>query len=169
MKEGLGANARIISGYRGSNEAVLAFQRNEVDGIGASYVNLTRRFPDWVKDNVVRIIVQYGHDKRLSGLPDVPTARELARTPEDLALIKLTELPLTLGFPLAGPPGISPDVVKQLREAFTAMMESADYRDALSKAGLEFSPRSGELLLQDIKEIMNVRPDVISRYQTIVK
>jgi tripartite-type tricarboxylate transporter receptor subunit TctC len=168
VKEGLGASAKIITGYRGSNEAVVAFQRNEVDGIGASYVNLTRRFPDWVKNDVVRIIVQYGHEKRLPGLPDVPTARELAQTPDDLDLIKLTELPLTLGFPLAAPPGVPAENVKILREAFMTMLQDPQYRADLAKAGLEYSPRSGELLLGDIREIMSVKPNVIARYKTLV-
>lgn len=168
VKEGLGASAKIITGYRGSNEAVVAFQRNEVDGIGASYVNLTRRFPDWVKNDVVRIIVQYGHEKRLPGLPDVPTARELAQTPDDLDLIKLTELPLTLGFPLAAPPGVPAENVKILREAFMTMLQDPQYQADLAKAGLEYSPRSGELLLGDIREIMSVKPNVIARYKTLV-
>ncbi len=168
VKEGLGASAKIITGYRGSNEAVVAFQRNEVDGIGTSYVNLSRRFPDWVKNDVVRIIVQYGHEKRLPELPDVPTARELAQTPDDLDLIKLTELPLTLGFPLAAPPGVPAENVKVLREAFAAMLQDPQYKAELGKAGLEYSPRSGELLLKDIREIMSVKPNVIARYKSLV-
>ncbi len=167
VKEGLGASAKIITGYRGSSEAILAFQRKEVDGIGASYINLTRRFPDWVPTDQVRVIVQYGHDKRLAGLPNVPTARELARTPDDLALIKLTELPLTFGFPVAAPPDVPAERVAELRQAFESVMKDKDYRAAIEKAGLEFSPRRGEDLAVDIGEIMSVRPDVVTRYRLI--
>ena len=167
VKEGLGASAKIITGYRGSSEAILAFQRNEVDGIGASYVNLMRRFPDWVSTDHVRVIVQYGHEKRLEGLPNVPTARELARTPDDLELIKLTELPLVFGFPVAAPPEAPAERVQELRRAFSSVMQDAGYRAAIEKAGLEFSPRGGEDLTTDIKDIMVVRPAVIARYRLI--
>ena len=167
VKEGLGASAKIITGYRGSSEAILAFQRNEVDGIGASYVNLMRRFPDWVSTDKVRVIVQYGHETRLDGLPDVPTARELARTPDDLALIKLTELPLTFGFPIAAPSETPTDRVQELRRAFSSVMQDPGYRAAIEKAGVEFSPRSGEDLAADIKDVMGVRPDVVARYRLI--
>ena len=167
VKEGLHASSKIITGYRGSSEAILAFQRNEVDGMGASWINLTRRFPDWAPKDVVRIIVQYRHDHRLEGLPDVPTARELAQSPEDLELIKLTELPLTLGFPIGAPPDVPAERVAELRKAFMSVMRDSDYRAGMEKAGLEFSPRSGEDLATDLQGITSVRPAVAARYKLI--
>ena len=167
VKEGLAANAKILTGYK-SGENILALERGELDGIGASYINLSRRNPDWIAKNFIQIIVQYGHSKRLPELPNVPTARELALTPGDLDLIKFCELPLVLGFPLGAPPGVPPDRVALLRKAFMETMVDPDYRAAVDKAKLEFSPKSGESLAADLVEAAKVPAEAIARYKLLV-
>jgi tripartite-type tricarboxylate transporter receptor subunit TctC len=166
VKEALGANAKILPGYK-SGEVLLLLERGELDGIGVSYFNLTRRNPEWLPKNFVQVIVQYVRPTRLPGLPDVPTAWELARTPDDLALIKLAELAFSLGYPFAAPPGVPEDRLVLLRKGFAATMEDPAYKAALEKAGLEYSPKYGEALLSDLREATKASPAVIAQYKRL--
>lgn len=167
VKEAMGANVNIIKGYRGGSVIRLALTQGEIDGMGNGYGNFPRQFPDWLANNFVRFLVQYGHDKRIDALPDVPTAREMARTPEDLALIKFFELSLTLGFPLAAPPGVPEERLAQLRAAFDATMRDPAYIATLAKAKLDFSPKSGARLAADIRDGTNVSPAMADRYKRL--
>ena len=78
----LGTKFKLVMGYRGSNEAMLAVERGEVEGHSTSWTALKVAHPDWVGDESVSILVQFAL-KRHAELPDVPTAVELGRTDED--------------------------------------------------------------------------------------
>ena len=104
----------------------------------------------------------------MAQLPDVPTGRELARTADDLALIKFCELSFTLGFPFAAPPGVPAERVGLLCKAFDATMQDPDYIAAVKKARLEYSPKAGEGLSGDILDATKVSPAVIARYKALV-
>ena len=90
------------------------------------------------KEGFIRVMVQYGHAERMKELPDVPTARELTSNPDDLALIKFSEDPLSLGSPFGAPPGVPADRVEILRNAFKKTMEDPEYKAAIAKAGSEY-------------------------------
>ena len=162
-KEVLGGNLNVIEGYRGGNEVRLALTRGEIDGMGTGYNNVVQQYPQWIADKFVRFIVQYGHATRLPELADVPTARELAGTPDDVALIKFFELALTLGYPLAMPPGVPVERVELIRKAFTAAMADPDYVALVRKANLDLSPRFGAELGKDIADAANIPPVVLDR------
>ena len=77
-----GAKIKIVTGYPGTNEIQLAIERGEVDGLcGLSWSTLKGRYPHWLKEKKANILVQAGI-KRQPELPDVPSASELAKEPE---------------------------------------------------------------------------------------
>jgi tripartite-type tricarboxylate transporter receptor subunit TctC len=81
-----GTKLKLIMGYRGSNEAMLAVERGEVEGHSTSWTALKVAHPDWVADKKISIFVQYAI-KRHADLPDVPTAVELGRSEEERAVL----------------------------------------------------------------------------------
>ena len=168
LKEALGLNLKIIEGYKGSSELDLAFERGEVDGHTVGYANMLSRQPEWLEKNFVRPMIQFGRIDRLPALKDVPTAREVARTPEDRALIEFTEAPLLMAFPFAAPPGVPADRVRILRQAFRGTMEDKDYRADVEKSKLEYTPKYGEELQAIIAGMAKAPKVVVDRYNEIV-
>ena len=58
-KNVFGAKARLVSGYPGTNDIVLAMERGEVDGLcGISWSTIKTRHPEWLTSHSVNIIVQ---------------------------------------------------------------------------------------------------------------
>jgi tripartite-type tricarboxylate transporter receptor subunit TctC len=159
----LGGNFNVIEGYRGGQEIRLALTRGEIDGMGTGYNTVVSQYPQWIAEKFVRFLVQYGHDFRLPDLADVPTARELAKTPDDAALIKFFELALTLGFPFNMPPEVPKDRVDIVREAFAKTMQDPEYQALVKKAGLEMSPKLGADLQKEITEATKISPAVVER------
>ena len=77
-----GAKIKIVTGYPGTNEIQLATERGEVDGLcGLSWSTLKGRYPHWLKDRKANILIQAGIKKQPE-LPDVPSATELAKQPD---------------------------------------------------------------------------------------
>jgi tripartite-type tricarboxylate transporter receptor subunit TctC len=164
LKEALGLNFKLISGYKGSDDMELAFERGEVDGHTSGYNSVLSRHPQWIEKGFIRTMLQFGRIDRLPVLKDVPTARELATNPADRALIEFAELPLLIARPVAAPPGIPADRLKILREAFDKTMADADHKAESDKQKLELSPKSGAEVQEIAASLAKVDPEVVQRY-----
>jgi hypothetical protein len=81
MNNVLGTKFKLIMGYRGSSEAMLAVERGEVEGHSTSWTALKVAHPDWIEQKNVTLLVQFAL-KRHRELPDLPTAVDLARDEE---------------------------------------------------------------------------------------
>ena len=154
LRETIGLNVKIITGYPDSGAIFLAVDRKEVDGrfVGLSAVSSSKS--DWLKpEGPVRTLLQFGRPERNRLFPDTPTARELAKDERARALIGLAELPYQLSRPLAAPPGLPPERAKALQDAFMAMQGDADYLKEAERLGLDVSPVDGEQALALIEKL----------------
>src|SRR3954469_22277163 len=80
----IGTKFKIVTGYAGLGAVDLAIERGEVQGkVGSTWKSLNSGpSANWVKDNIVSVIVQLGVKKAPDIPADVPLALDLARTPE---------------------------------------------------------------------------------------
>src|ERR1700684_317404 len=103
----LGTRMKVIPGYPGQNDALVAMERGELDGYpSVFYSALSSTRPNWLADQTARAIVQYGPGK-LRALGDVPFAPDLVTDPADKALMQAAFAPLSIGRPLLLPPGVN--------------------------------------------------------------
>src|SRR5499426_2469638 len=123
-----GAKIKIVTGYPGTNEIQLATERGEVDGLcGLSWSTLKGRYPHWLaKDKKANILVQAGIKKQ-ADLPDVPSATELAKTPEQTQILNLVLIGQAMARPFAAPPGIPADRKAALIAAFDRTTKDPDF------------------------------------------
>jgi tripartite-type tricarboxylate transporter receptor subunit TctC len=126
-----GTKFKVISGYKGNGEAMLAMERREVHGIvGTELSSLRATRPDWIRDNKVRIVMQIGLTKS-PDLPDVPSGLDLIKSEEGRKIFELLLARQEYGRPFALPPGTPPEVVAAFRRAFAAMVkDEAFLKDA---------------------------------------
>ena len=164
LKEALGLNLKIVSGYKASEEVALAFTRKELDAHADGYVSFKATRGEWLEKKQVRIMVQFGRVDRLPELKDVPTARELAPTPDDRALIEFAEAPLRMARPFAAPPNVPAERVRILRAAFIKTMADPAYLKEIKTQNAEHSPLDGEGVQKVVQELLSVSPAVTKRY-----
>jgi tripartite-type tricarboxylate transporter receptor subunit TctC len=86
MNHVFGTKFKLVMGYKGSNEAMLAVERGEVEGHSTSYTALKVAHPDWLREGKVTILVQFAL-KRHPEMPDIPTAVDLARSDEERVIL----------------------------------------------------------------------------------
>jgi tripartite-type tricarboxylate transporter receptor subunit TctC len=77
-------------------------------------------------------------------------------------------MPLILGFPMALPPGTPADRVAMLRAAYKAAIQDPELKADSAKAHMEYSPKLGEQVTQDILNMSKTPPSVIERYKKAI-
>jgi tripartite-type tricarboxylate transporter receptor subunit TctC len=153
---------KLIMGYRGSNEAMLAVERGEVEGHSTSWTALKVAHPDWIRDKNVSILVQFSL-KRHAELPDVPTAVDLARSDEERAILAAIMNAAEVGTAFFTTPGVPADRLTALRRAFDATMTDADFLADVEKTRLGVSPLTGEELQKLVAEVSNLSPALLEK------
>ena len=167
FKEALGLNLKIIEGYH-NNDLDPAFERGEIDGHAISWLSMMARAPHWIEKGFARPVVQFGRADRLPIISNVPTARELAKNEEGLALMLFAEAPLEMGYPFALPPGVPAERVALLRKAFKDTIEDPRYVEDISKIKLELTPKYGDEVQAIVSKLTKSPPSVIARYKALM-
>ncbi|MFL6804919.1 MAG: Bug family tripartite tricarboxylate transporter substrate binding protein [Xanthobacteraceae bacterium] len=163
-----GTKMKIISGYPGSTQGMLAMERGEVDGALTSWHTLNRTKQSWLENREINLLVQYAVARHRE-LPQVPTMLELARTQEAKEVFGFYLGNTLIGRSIVAPPGIPADRVKVLRDAFAAMLEDADFRSEIEKTQIEVDPARGEEVQKFIQHTAAVRPDIAERTRAILR
>ena len=123
----LGTKFRVVTGYPGTREILVAIERNEMQGVcGMGWDAMYSQRPEWVAKGFIRVLVQ----ENLGGNPmfdklGVPRSVDLAKTPEARQIMELAYAQQAFGRPYILPPGTPADRVAALRKAFMAATQDA--------------------------------------------
>jgi len=150
----LGTKMKIITGYQGGNDINLAMERGEVHIRTNAWGSWKSTRADWLAENKIVILAQSG--PRAADLPNVPSLEDMTTTPDARLLLDLIVSVNYLGRPQATTPGVAPERVKALRDAFQATMKDAQFLAEADKLKLEVAPVSGEALTAYIVKLQEV-------------
>ena len=140
----LGTKMRVVSGYPGGNDVVLAMERGEVNGrCGWSWSSVKSTHPTWLAAGKINILAQLGLSRH-PDLPDIPLVTDFAKTDEQRRILRLILVRQALGRPFLGPPGIPPERLAVLRQGFAETMKDPQFLADAEKLKLEVRPLSGE-------------------------
>jgi tripartite-type tricarboxylate transporter receptor subunit TctC len=164
----LGTKMKVIAGYPGQNDALVAMERGELDGYpSVFYSALSSTRPTWLIDGTARAIVQYGPGKPPQ-LKDVPFVPDLVSVPADKLLLQAAFAPLSIGRPLLLPPGVPAERVAALRQALAETFADPEFLAEGDKIGLSLNdPRSGEELLRVIERAYATPAAILDRLRKL--
>jgi tripartite-type tricarboxylate transporter receptor subunit TctC len=162
----LGAKFKLVMGYGGSNEAMLAMERGEVEGHSTSWEAYKSARPDWIKDKKINVVVQYGLNRH-PDLPDVPTCVEIAKTDEQKQILRAVVNATEIGKAILSSPGIPAERVLALRKAFMDMTEDAEFISELEKMRVELTPIDGAKLQELVQEVGNLTPELVQKIKAV--
>src|SRR5262249_5181992 len=162
-KHVFGAKWKLSPGYHGTNDAVLAMERGEVDGLcGLSWSTLKSRHGQWLSNKNVNIINQAALKKQPE-LPNVPLASDLTQDREKLQMLKLFLATQEIARPFAAPPDIPPDRKAALIEAFEKTMKDAEFLAEAQKLSMEVNPLGAKAVSDLITELYATPKDVVEK------
>jgi tripartite-type tricarboxylate transporter receptor subunit TctC len=162
----IGTKFKLVMGYRGSNEAMLALERGEVEGHSTAWSAVKVAKPDWIRDKTVNIIVQFAL-KRHPELPDIPTAVELARNDEERQVLSAVMNASEVGTSFFTTPGVPPDRLAALRRAFDATVQDPEFLAEAEKVRLGVSPLTGEEVQKLIAQVSGLSPALLDKVRAV--
>ncbi len=164
-----GTKFKVVLGYHGSTELLLAMERGETQGfcgIGWTFVKL--RLGHLLREKKVNILFQISMEKH-PDLPDVPAIIDHARTPDDRKVFEFLFAPQEMGRPFFAPPDVPPARVKALRDAFENTLKDKVFLAEAERMGIEVQHRSGEHIDRLLEKVYATPQDVIDRAKAVTE
>jgi tripartite-type tricarboxylate transporter receptor subunit TctC len=165
----LGTKFKIISGYTGTAQGMLAIERGEVDGnVGITWASVKATQSAALRDGKLKVFVQFGLKKHPE-LPDVPWIFAYANNGDDRAGLRLVLSNQEFGRPYIAPQGTPEAAVAILRKAFDETMADAEFLADAEKRKLDIDPTPGAEIHAIIDETYKTPPDVIARVKPFLE
>ncbi len=163
-----GMKFKIVTGYEGVNMAGVAMERGEVEGMVRPWAITKTSHVEWLRDNKINLLVQYTQ-KRHPELSQVPAVVDLAASDEQRQILTLYASGSEIGRSIVAPPGVSAEVIDQLRTAFTRTMESPALLEETRKLRLDVDVMPGDALQALVSGAVDVDDEIIVRAKRLVE
>jgi tripartite-type tricarboxylate transporter receptor subunit TctC len=158
-----GAKMKIVRGYKGTIDIILAMERGEVDIVGAyGLPGMLVSQPNWVHKKEANILYAASL-KRHRLIPHVPTLPELALNDEGRTVLRAASSTGEFGRSILTTPGVPPERMAALRKAFAVMLQDRDFLATAEKRGMTIDPGTGEELDAIVQETLRLPRDVVEQ------
>ena len=161
MNNIIGTKFKVVSGYPGSAEVIMAMERGEVEGFGSWSWSAMEK-GGYIHAQKLNVLVQLGLQKHPDH-PDVPLVLDLAQNKGDRDVLELIFAPQTFARPIAAPPGVPAATLDTLRSAFGAALADRELLDEAERLKLEVGLVSGAELEGLIHRLYSSSPQIIQR------
>jgi tripartite-type tricarboxylate transporter receptor subunit TctC len=144
INEVLGTKMRIVTGYKGSADALLAMERLEVGGhFSGGWTGVRNTVQPWLDTGKAILFVELSVRKS-SAFPDLPLIMDFAETEEQKQVLELVFAPQLWGRPFAAPPELPADRATLLKESFMATLKDPQFLEEAKKLQFDVDPISGD-------------------------
>lgn len=163
LKEFLGLNLKIVSGYSSSADIMLAIERKEVDGRAGSLTSIT----PFIDRKLVRPVMRARAVE--PGIEQLPMDESIAPTPRAKAIMALRSAPEVVGRPYVMPPGTPEALVRTMREAFVKAIDDKELIAEAKKAKMDLNFVNGDEALKVMHEVLNQPKDIVEEFAKYIK
>jgi tripartite-type tricarboxylate transporter receptor subunit TctC len=164
MKNVLGANLKVVAGYKGTREINLAMQSGEVGGSCGMFESTVRTayLSDYQKGDL-RLFVQTGYKRNAPFFGDATNLYSLFKTEEEVQMARLVFGVNEITRPITAPPGVPADRLAALRKAFVAAMKDPRMIEDAKRLGLELDPMPAEELISELDALFKTPKEIVAK------
>ena len=167
LKRLVGLKLKLITGYKGTNDGLLAMERGEVEALSIPWMILRVIRADWLRDKKINVLLQTGLDKA-PDLPDVPRLMDLAHNDEQRQILELFSQSEKVGRSLTAPPDLPAARVAELRSAFAATVKDSDFLTDAGRMQVSLSPLPGDELQAIIEKSFTYPPSIVAKAEALI-
>jgi tripartite-type tricarboxylate transporter receptor subunit TctC len=162
----LGTKFRLVEGYKGTNDTVIAMERGEVEGVCATYGQF-RVHERALNEGKLRIILR-AEESPIAAIPDVPSIYDLAKTDEQRQLMRFVFSSVEFGRPYVLPPESPPALVALMRKALADAVKDPELIAEAERLKLDMTYRPPEDLVKLVDNLYKTPPSVIDTVRKLV-
>jgi tripartite-type tricarboxylate transporter receptor subunit TctC len=154
---------KVVRGYTGIIDAVLAVERGEADGVLCQRASIRS---DMLSSGAVVPVFQLFDME-----PGLPVLERLVGNPREKALLEFLSAPQRLGLTVIAPPGLPEELTRTLRQSYLKMVASREYHDEAVKRGFDVGrPNTGEEIAAYVTDtLLNFPSETIREYRSYVE
>lgn len=169
LRTALGLPVRIISGYKGPTEIMLAVEGGELDGVCNTWASFKVTSLRAIEEGRLQLVVQ-AVPRAHPEIAKVPLAVNFAKTDEARQLIQAAIHNVTaIIYLYVAPPGTPKDRVQTLRKAFIDVVKDPNFVAEVKKAKLDLDPLSGEEAEKTVMGLLKTSPATLAQLKEILK
>lgn len=162
FKNALGAPVRVVNGYTGTKDIILAMQRGEVDGSCGLFESAMRvGYMDNIKAGSLNLIMQSAID---GATPFFKGATPVMTVMKDDHMRKLARLvfgPANITRPLAAPPATPRERVDALRQALVDTVRDPETVNAAQAMKMNLRPKPPQEIDRMVEEFRLAPPELL--------
>lgn len=166
LKNLFGVKIHHVLGYPGSAEERIAIERGELDGGCGAWASNP---PDWVANKKITPLVTFTKPDNADPSVKAPFILDLAKTPDDRAILEILTAADLLGRPYVASRSIPAARLALLRQAFDATMTDKEFLSESELRQLPVAAISGQRAQQVVEDLYKSSPDLIARARDAVR
>jgi len=162
----LGTKFKIVLGYKGTPDRILAMERGEIEGAcGVTTSQLKATLSELYKGGRLQVIAQAGLASD-PDFPDVPNMLNRAETAEQRRALEFLFAQLKINRSVAAPPGTPVDRVAVLRKAFDGVTRDPSFLSDAKRQRIDINTLDGVETAVAVDNFYNSPKDMIELVRT---
>lgn len=163
-----GFKFKMVAGYPGSAEYILALEKGEVDMVSSAWNNWRATHRNHFSSGALTVVMQSGL-RRNRELAQVPLLQEVVTDAKARQVIEFATAGAAIGRALLAPPAVPADRIALLRSAFDKMVADPEMIETAAKRSLELDPTPGIAIDKAVRNIVKAPKDLIEAAQKAQK
>jgi tripartite-type tricarboxylate transporter receptor subunit TctC len=171
VREVLGANVKLVTGYKGTADVRMAIDSGEVGGFFNTWTSSKITSLEKFKSGEWSILAQLG-DEPIRDLPfaNIPAIPQLGKTEEQRQLLRFgTSIPNQFGKVYVLAAGVPQDRTAALENAFVKAFADKELLSEADKGRLEIAPVSAQRTQKLVTEFLGMSPDIKGKLQKLIR
>jgi tripartite-type tricarboxylate transporter receptor subunit TctC len=170
IRDVMGANVKVVSGYKGTSDIRLAMESGEIDGFFNTWTSARIAALELINNGEWLILAQLTD----AGLPDlpknnIPTIAAISRTEEQRQLLRLgISAPSAFAKLYLMPPGVAENRAQAMESAFTETFRDSDFLKDAEKAKIEIRPLPGMKTASLVTQVLQTPADLKIKLKNIL-
>jgi tripartite-type tricarboxylate transporter receptor subunit TctC len=163
LNELAGTKFKVVAGYTGGSQTMLAVESGEVEGtLNNAWDSIKATKEDLLRDGKLRILMQIAL-RKYPALGDTPFIMDYVKSEENRQVLELLLAKLEYGRPFMLPPGVPEDVVRQMRTAFSKMSADPQFLAEAEKMRVEIDPTDGAEIQDFIAKMFKAPAPIVAK------
>jgi tripartite-type tricarboxylate transporter receptor subunit TctC len=158
---------RLVEGYRGIADAVVALQRGEIEGICHGYNALKTTQASLLRSRQIRLLLR-AEEAPLADGTEVPSVFDYASTQQQRQILRFIFAAVEFGRPYFAPPAVPQERIDMLRAAFAAVHADPEFLAEAESLQVDVTYRPAAALQKLVDGMFTTPKELIAQVKTIM-